>query len=149
MLRIYDRRPRYFSGIHTGSEVYLQMPGEHVLTGTVRYYRNIQLPLWLRNPTEQPAPYNSQESVLIQLPTGDGFFGELRFLHNKMNSVREYRCYVRTENNVILGAFLSPFIEPLAVHANPRVYVRISGQNHTIFTGILQRADGYRPDYIP
>ena len=123
--------------VHEGSQVFIQMPGNHVLSGVLE--RNLQVA-------------NSEIEFFYVLTPHGGFTANLHTLpiENSRNShrVTVYRCFIPISGNRVLTAFLKP--EPPAPHilGTTRITIRIPGQRH-LYSGDLHLIDGAVPEWIP
>ena len=129
-----------YDHIPNGSQIYLQMPGDHVVTGVLREI-GYRIPPWV---IPSPIRNNYHEHVYIRMPNGVGLSSKLNETLHRENdfTVHGFRCYIPLPHNVILTAFLEPYNYDLHFSSAPRIFLRIPFQNQRIYTGILHR--GYR-----
>lgn len=118
-----------------GSRIYVQLPGDHVLTGVLQ--------------DSAPEAIIPEGRVFLQLPNDDCLTANLQTLHNnKNNNFRGYRCYIPIQNNMILAAFLYRNNPVSRMTGITRVYLLLPNHNRTIFTGFQHLADGHLPSWL-
>ena len=119
--------------IPDGSRIYLQMPGDHVLSGVLR----------LENANF------IQSNIYIPKPNGRSLTANLETLHHESShrNVQEYRCYIPLPDRSILTAFLHPYSQQDII-STMSVFVR-GPVDSTSFVGVLRHIDGYRPEWLP
>ena len=122
-----------------GCHVYLEIPGERVITGILRGAGR-HAPDWVL------PPYNLRQNnlmlVYVRLPNGRGLsavLNETAYLTNGRTTPHGYRCYIPMSNNHVFVANLQPYYYEMHFLSSPRVIVRLPFLNHTLFTGMLQR----------
>ena len=128
------------------SRIYIQMPGDHVLSGPLHYFINNRYPMWVLHPetinTQQPVAY-------VRMPNGQGLYSIMVPFHNGNNSnVQIYRCFIKTVNNTVFASFLHNNNNALNIADDARVFVRILGPQNPVFSGVLHRADGHPPAWL-
>ena len=129
-----------------GSHIYVQMRGDHVFSGELRYMAMHVFPLWVRQPGTANSPGNV---AYVRMLNGDGLIANLVPFHNGNNSnVDVYRCFIKTRNSTIFGAFLENNNNALHNPTDTRVFVHILGHHSPIMSGFLHRADGHPPAWL-
>ena len=83
------------------------------------------------------------------MPNGDGLTAVLQpFFHSQTGTIHGDRCFLRLNYTQIFTAFLVPEYHPPNIYMEPRVFIRMSNHNHTLYSGYLQDLDGYRPEWL-
>ena len=130
-------------------QIYVKKPSGQVFTGAFRFPMNNLLPHWLEPPY---IASNDEERIYIKIVGGNGFVGNLvPFLEGISNDfLRGYHLYIQIPNNVLLHAVLQPRTNyAINIPRSTRVYVRLPGQPHVIYSGALTPLRGYRPSWLP
>ena len=129
-----------------GSHIYIQMPGDKVLFGELQYFSDHIFPSWAQQTNARSTMLNY---AYVRMPDGVGLITSPVLFHNGHHlNFQEHRCFIKTQNNTIFGAFLENNNNALNDLAKTRVFVRISGQQR-ILSGLVHRADGLRPAWLP
>lgn len=132
------------------SPVFVQMPGDHVLTGILRYKNDF--PSWLKPSHQQ---FTTSERVYLYVPEGfttDYFYGLSAnletTLHQKNNTnFQEYNCFIKTNKFVLKAHLLGPSVK-IDRPTKPHVYVQMPGDNF-IYGGQLKHlAQQNIPEWI-
>ena len=128
------RNPSRPVHIPNGSRIFLQMPGDHVLTGVLHL--------------EDDHYYES--SVFVQTADGYSLTANIGPLNHNSNhhNVQEYRCYLPLPDRSVLIAFLHPYNPQQDMLTSMSIFVR-GPLNTTLFAGKLRYYDGYRPEWLP
>ena len=106
------------------------------------------MPTWIETPHRIE---NDEERVFLRLASGNGFTANLLPFHNNAHNiyVRGYRFYIQLSNNRLFHAVLQPNNLVRNIPESLRVFVRIPGQPHIIYSGIVEILTGYRPAWLP
>ena len=132
------RRPEGINyDVHEGSQVFIHMPGDRVLSGTLRqreyehqtvvYYFRVQTPNGGFTTNLQPFPIQRRATS---------------------NRVDEYRCFIPISGNRVLSAFLRPGTIGPYIPGTIRILIQIPG--HTmLYTGLMEVGEGEGPEWIP
>ena len=132
------RRPEGINyDVHEGSQVFIHMPGDRVLSGTLRQGES------------------GHQSVLnyfqVQTPHGE-FTTNLRPFpierRATSNRVDQYRCFIPISGNRVSSAFLMPVYPGPYIPGTIRVLIQIPGQN-LYHTGLMEVGEGEGPEWIP
>ena len=127
--------------VHVGSQVFIHMPGDLVLSGTLEYLGHVP---------------NSADArmFLVQMLHG-GFTANLQPFPVRRratsNRVDEYRCFILIpiSGNRVLSTFLEPRPLPTFVPGTIRIFIRIAEENDTLFAGVMEIGEGEGPEWIP
>ena len=124
------------------------MPGDNVLFGELNFWLNPRrMPNWVQNPHTS---HNTENHAYVLEPNGQSLTANLVSFHNGNNpNVQEYRCFIITPSNTVFTAFLENNNNALHVDGNSRVFVRILGQHNPVYSGVLHRAVGHQPAWLP
>ena len=95
-------------------------------------------------------PNNTRAPIYVQKPDGNSLTSSLLTLHHNgdHHNIQEYRCYIPLPDRSVLTAFLHPFNPQQDRLRSMSIFVRGPVRN-TLFAGILQHIDGYRPEWLP
>ena len=66
--------------------------------------------------------------------------------HN--NYIREYRCFIKTPDDIIFVAVLEPYHNENLSHVPNRVFVRLPIRGYPVYTGILHINNDFEPTWI-
>ena len=121
------------------------MEGGNILRGNLTYIRDCPTPFWVIWHTGTTI----SERAYVRVSHGGGLLAFLHpFPYNHGSSIHGDRGFVRTVNNEILTAFLKPDNHTLNEYMGPRLYVRMSNHNNTLYSATLRYIDGYRPHWL-
>ena len=123
--------------VHVGSRIFIEMPGGHVLSGTLEPYGY---------------PHSIQGRLLVIQTSHGSLTANLEpypvELTASSRQIEECRCFIPISGNRILAAFLTPHsprnIEPGTI----RILFRTPGQG-ILYWGGLSVGEGEGPGWIP
>lgn len=124
------------------SAVFVQMPGDRVVTGTLRksFFKD-GVPSWMKLQTNRKQ-IKSHDRVFLYTPAIQ--FKYLKasigtILHEKNNTnVQGYKCFVKTEYAILKADLLQlPLDEQTPWPTTAHIYVRVPGHN-LIYAGELE-----------
>ena len=135
---MYDHFP-------SGSQVYLQISRNHIVTGTLHNI-GFQIPAWVAPPYPR---YDSRKLVYVRMANGRGLTAILnQTIHSEHNpTVPGFRCYISVSNNLFYVANLQPYYHEVHFFSSPRVIVWLPSTNHSLYTGMLHRGDNLPPNW--
>lgn len=113
-----------------GSPVFVQMPGDHVVTGTLRHFANEDgVPTWMQiPPVLSQYRFISTQRVFLFTPGYHHIYSKANLeetLHNKNDtSIKGYTCFIK-KNNAVLKAHLLPQSNRIRFPLTPHIYVQI------------------------
>ena len=135
------RRPQgIYTDVHVGSRVFIQMPGNRVLSGTLENFgRHQQYTSSIRFFQVQ-LPHDSLTADLQPFPIQQGLNSHL---------VSSYRCFIPISGNRVLATFLkhrsAEFYDPQSAV----VAIRLPERNNNTYSGVLHIGEGEGPAWIP
>lgn len=124
------------------SAVFLQMPGDHVVTGTIRGNSHLidmgNIPRWMPGMPDS----ERQERVLLYIPPFKNLNAHIGvLLHNKNDSsVQGYNLFIKTINDELFKSHLLPEPPHLSEVTTPYVYVKMPDY-HSVYGGTLTSID--------
>lgn len=138
---------------HDGSLVFIQMPGDHVVAGTLHHFIHQDgIPNWMTVPAAL-SRYRlvSPQRVFLIMPGYRHIYSKANLegtLYNRNDSNFEaYNCFVKTEN-AVLKADLVPQPAPIRLPPTPHIYVRMPGSNIVYGGQILHLAHEDIPTWL-
>ena len=135
------RRPGgMYNDVQDGSRVFIHMPGDHVLSGTLEPYG-------------RQAQYTSIITFFhVQLPHA-GYTANLQpfpIQHGRnSHRVNDYRCFIPISGNRVLAAFLLPHNAADYDPHSAIVAIRLPMENNNTYSGVLHIGMGAGPEWIP
>ena len=135
------RRPGgMYNDVHVGSRVFIHMPGDHVLSGTLeRYGRQEQYTSVIRFFHVQ-LPHRSLTADLKPFPIQHG---------RNSHRVIDYRCFIPISGGRVLSAFLVPLSNEDYDPHSAVVAIRLPMENNNTYSGVLHIGMGEGPAWIP
>ena len=122
------------------------MPGDHVLSGELRHSGVHIFPLWV---LRRDTAISNENVAFVRMPNSESLITDLVPFHNGNNSnVDVYRCFIKTRNNTIFGAFLENNNNAIHYAGDSRVFVHILGHDNPVFSGFLHHAEGHPPAWL-
>ena len=126
--------------VHLGSRVYLQMPGDHIYTGTLQ-----------RNDSQFVNVNNEIEFFHVLTPHGS-FTVDLQpfpiVRQRTFIRISNYRCFIPISGNRILSTVLESRPFARYIPGTTRITMRVPGNYDTLFWGVMQ-FEGSGPRWIP
>ena len=124
--------------IHVGSQVFIHMPGDYALSGTLEHFGH------RHNSTIRffhvKTPNDTFTANLQPLPVERG---------RNSNRVIDYRCFIPISGFRVLATFLEPTSHAQYVPGTIEVAIRFPQRNHTLYSGLMELGEGMGPEWIP
>ena len=141
-----NTRMHTYDHVPDQSQVYLQMPGNLILSG-VLHNIGLQVPSWVVPP--HPA-HDNANLVYVRMANGRGLSAALTEVvhHGNDTTVDRFRSYIRVTNNLIYTANLQPYSHEVHFSSSPRIFLRIPYPNNLIYTGMLHRENSLPANLI-
>ena len=122
------------------SRVFIQMPGDAVYSGILKYSPSGNTPTPESLSINQVLMRGRNRNILM---TGVHFSG-----NHQDNYLREYRCFIKTTQGTIYKADLERYRSEYLPNVPNRVFVRLPIQGYPVYTGVLHINDGFQPMWL-
>ncbi|XP_033217854.1 uncharacterized protein LOC117173409 [Belonocnema kinseyi] len=127
------------------SAVFVQMPGDHVVTGTLYYFASPEgIPNWMISGSLPGSSVVSPQHVFLYMPGYRHKFAKANLkliLHQKNDTnIQGFNCFVKSKH-AVLKAHLLPQPERILLPSTPYIYVRIpvfGSVSDTVYAGELE-----------
>ena len=126
--------------VREGSQVFLHMPGDYVLSGVLEHYGRHR-------------EYNSEIQYFHVQTHNESFTANLQPFPiqrgRNSNRVIDYRCFIPISGYRVLSTFLEPHCRTEFSAGSARVAIRLPELDYAFFCGVLHVGEGEGPEWIP